>query len=71
MPFKLNLNDVVETKKQHPCGSHRFTITRTGMDFRMKCEGCGKEIWIERPKLEKRIKKVYRQGQEIAINTIK
>ena len=31
-------------------------ITRVGMDFRMKCQTCQKEIWIERPELERRIK---------------
>lgn len=51
---------MVETKKPHPCGSKEFKIVRTGMDFRMECLGCGKEIWISRPKLEKRIKKIQR-----------
>lgn len=67
MPIPLIVGDVVHTKKQHPCGSKSFVIMRTGMDFRMKCEGCGKEIWIERPKLEKRIKQVIRDGQDIPI----
>lgn len=58
MPIKIELNDVVETKKPHPCGSNKFKILRTGMDFRMQCTGCGKEIWISRPKLEKRVKKI-------------
>lgn len=58
MPIKIELNDIVETKKPHPCGSNKFKILRTGMDFRMQCTGCGKEIWISRPKLEKRVKKI-------------
>ncbi len=64
MPIPLIIGDQIETKKQHPCGSKRFTITRVGMDFRMKCTGCGKEIWIPRVKLEKRIKKIIREGVE-------
>ncbi|PIE77320.1 MAG: DUF951 domain-containing protein [Clostridiales bacterium] len=58
----LMIGDEIETKKQHPCGAKKFIITRAGMDFRMKCSGCGKEIWIARVKLEKRIKKITRQG---------
>lgn len=65
MPLHLLINDVVETKKPHPCGGHRFLITRTGMDFRMQCMTCSKEIWIERPKLEKRIKKIFRDNLEV------
>ena len=58
MPMDLNVGDVVETRKPHPCGSNRFEIMRTGIDFRIKCLGCEKQIWITRIKLEKRIKKV-------------
>lgn len=46
MPMKLGVGDVVELKKPHPCGSKAFTITRVGMDFRIRCNGCGHEAWI-------------------------
>jgi len=57
MPLKLNVGDVVELKKPHPCGGNSFTIMRTGMDFRIKCNKCETQIWISRPDLEKRVKK--------------
>jgi len=60
MPMDLRVGDVVETRKQHPCGNNRFEIMRTGMDFRIKCLKCNKQIWITRQNLEKRIKKVER-----------
>lgn len=65
MPYQLMEHDIIVTKKNHPCGSFEFEITRTGMDFRMKCKGCQKELWIPRIKLEKRIKKVIRSGSEL------
>lgn len=58
MPMKLAVGDVVELKKPHPCGSKEFDITRVGMDFRIRCRGCGHEAWIPRVKLEKSIRKV-------------
>lgn len=61
MPMDLKVGDVVETKKTHPCGSSQFEILRVGMDFRIKCLKCEKQIWIERPNLEKRIKKVIKK----------
>ncbi len=64
MPIQLLVNDVVETKKPHPCGGNKFKITRTGMDFRMVCLTCSKELWIERPKLEKRIKRIERSTED-------
>ena len=64
MPLNLCVGDIITTKKKHPCGSFDFEIMRVGIDFRIKCLGCQKQIWIERKNLEKRIKKVSR-GQEI------
>lgn len=58
MPMKLLIGDIVELKKQHPCGSKQWEILRTGMDFRIKCLGCNHQVMLSRPKLEKSIKKV-------------
>ena len=63
MPMKLGVGDVVELKKPHPCGSKAFTITRVGMDFRIRCTGCGREVMLPRAKIEKNIKKVVKPGQ--------
>lgn len=65
MPLKLEVGDQITTKKPHPCGSHSFKIMRIGVDFVIKCDQCGKEIWIPRVKIEKRIKDIYRNGTKI------
>ena len=64
MPMKLGVGDVVELKKPHPCGSKAFTITRVGMDFRIRCTGCGREVMVPRSKCEKNIKKIIREQSE-------
>ena len=56
MDYKIG--DIVEFKKQHPCGSKLWEITRIGVDFKFKCKGCGHIIMVERPKALKLIKKV-------------
>ena len=38
--MEYNIGDVVQTKKQHPCGSKLWEITRVGVDFKLKCLGC-------------------------------
>lgn len=58
MPLKINVGDVLELKKNHPCGGKDFEVMRAGMDFRIKCLTCGTQVWITRPNLEKRIKKI-------------
>ena len=55
---KLSVNDTVELKKSHPCGSKEFKILRVGSDIRMLCCGCGRDMTLGREKLEKAICKV-------------
>ncbi|MDO4552357.1 MAG: DUF951 domain-containing protein [Bacillota bacterium] len=62
MPLKIELGDTVELKKQHPCGGREFEVLRTGMDFRLRCKTCGHQIWLPRPELEKRVKRVVPGG---------
>ncbi len=56
----VRVGDVLELKKEHPCGSKSWTVLRVGMDFRIKCAGCGHELMLPRNKVEKRIKKISR-----------
>lgn len=58
MPMKINVGDVLELKKPHPCGGKSFEVMRAGMDFRLKCQTCGTQIWLDRPNLEKRVRKI-------------
>ena len=55
--MEYEVNDIVETKKQHPCGSKQWKIKRVGIDFKLECLGCGHEIMIDRQKAMKMIKK--------------
>lgn len=63
MPLKLNVGDIVELKKNHPCGGKTFEIMRVGMDFRIKCLQCGSQMRITRPKLEKSIIKTLEKPE--------
>lgn len=38
--MEYHIGDIVRTKKQHPCGSKVWEITRVGVDFKLKCQGC-------------------------------
>ena len=43
--YQYEVGDIVKLKKPHPCGSHEWEILRVGADFRLKCTGCGHEVW--------------------------
>ena len=60
----VRVGDVLELKKEHPCGSKRWQVLRVGMDFKLRCEGCGHELMIPRSKAEKNIRKILRTGEE-------
>ena len=60
----VQVGDIFEMKKPHPCGSRRFLVLRSGMDFKIRCTGCGHEVMVPRVKAEKNIKKIIRQEQD-------
>ena len=63
--IEYQVGDRLKMKKAHPCGGNIFELLRIGMDFRMKCLGCGHEIMVPRLKTEKNVKKVLRDGKEL------
>ena len=56
--MEIKTGDRVVMKKAHPCGSDTFLILRVGMDFRIKCTGCGHEMLLPRRRAERSIKKI-------------
>lgn len=54
----IKVGDRLLMKKKHPCGNDIFTVLRIGMDFKLKCEGCGREVMVPRKSAEKSIKKI-------------
>jgi hypothetical protein len=57
----VQVNDILTMKKNHPCGAKEMLVLRTGMDFRLRCVGCGREFLVPRHKIEKHIKKITRK----------
>ena len=54
-------------KKSHPCGSRQWLVLRTGMDFRLRCTGCGHEVLLPRSKAEKNIRQILRDGTSVPL----
>lgn len=57
----VRVGDRLLMKKNHPCGGNTFEVLRSGMDFRIRCEKCGREVMVPRVKAEKNIKKIIRE----------
>jgi hypothetical protein len=56
--IQYDVGDIVKMKKTHPCGSDLWEILRTGMDFGLKCRGCGRFVMLPRTKFEKMAKAI-------------
>lgn len=52
------LHDILELKKEHPCGSRQWEVLRLGMDIKLRCLGCEHEIMQPRRNIEKMIKRI-------------
>ena len=54
----LRPEDRIQMKKPHPCGGKIFRILRVGSQVRVVCESCGRDMTLDRVKLEKAIKQI-------------
>ena len=54
---KYDVGQIVQTKKQHVCGSKTWKILRVGVDMKLECTGCGRQIMLMQFELNKRIVK--------------
>ena len=56
--MNIQVGNIVKLKKQLPCGSREWEVLRSGADFRLKCCGCGHQIMLARPALEKNVREI-------------
>ena len=59
---EIRLDDIVQMRKLHPCGSDRWKVIRIGADIKIKCLGCNRIVMLDRSVFLKRRKKVLEQG---------
>jgi hypothetical protein len=57
----VRVGDILLMKKNHPCGENRFLVLRTGMDFKIRCLRCSREVMVPRSKAEKNIRQILRE----------
>lgn len=58
MDKNYKLGSIVVMKKQHPCGTNQWEITRVGADIKIKCINCGRSIMLPRIEFNKKLKKI-------------
>ncbi len=58
MKNNYKLNDIVEMKKPHACQTNSWQITRMGVDIKIKCLNCNREVMMDRLEFEKKLKRI-------------
>lgn len=64
MANNYQLNDIVIMKKPHACQTNEWQITRVGVDIKIKCLKCNREIMMDRLEFEKKLKKIIGGSNE-------
>lgn len=64
MKNNYKLNDIVEMKKPHACQTNKWQITRMGVDIKIKCLNCNREIMMDRLEFDKKLKKIIGGNNE-------
>jgi len=60
----IRIDDVVQLRRPHPCGSYQWRVVRLGADIGLKCLGCQHRVLLSRRDFEKRLKKFLERGPE-------
>ena len=58
MEKTYKLLDKVMMKKAHACGTNEWLITRVGVDIKLKCINCNREIMMDRLEFEKKLRRI-------------
>ena len=58
----IYVGDVITTRKLHPCGSAEWTVIRTGADIKIRCNGCGRIVMMDRETFLRRRRTILSRG---------
>jgi hypothetical protein len=59
----LQMDDILQLRKTHPCGEDRWKVIRLGADIKIECLGCGRQIMLPRRKLARGVKRNLSQQE--------
>lgn len=66
--MQYRVGDIVKLKKNHACGQNEWTVLRTGVDIKLECNFCNKQIWLKRVDFNKRVRKIKSLDKFVSIN---
>lgn len=67
-PVPFYIDDVVQLRKPHPCGSFQWVVVRVGADIGLRCLTCRRRVLLPRRVLEKRLRSFISRGPAAPID---
>jgi hypothetical protein len=64
---EFRIGDRLHLRKKHPCGGYQWVVVRLGADIGIRCETCGRRVLLDRPTLERRVKRFLERGPEAPV----
>jgi len=61
-PIEINLGDVVQMRKAHPCGGDTWRVVRLGAEIGIRCITCDRKVLLPRATFERRVKRFLDRG---------
>jgi hypothetical protein len=61
-PIEINLGDLVQMRKQHPCGGDTWRVVRVGAEIGIRCTTCDRKVLLPRSTFERRVKRFLERG---------
>lgn len=61
MPMIINnykVGDILVFKKSHPCGGNMWKVLKYGVDCKLECTTCHRNIILSRVEISKKIKNI-------------
>lgn len=62
-PIDIYLGDVVQMRKQHPCGGDTWRVVRLGAEIGIRCLTCERKVLLPRATFERRVKRFVERGK--------
>jgi len=56
-PADVQIGDIIQTRKVHPCGSDQWRVYRIGADIGLCCLGCERRVMLPFRQFERAMKK--------------
>lgn len=62
-PMDIQIDDVVQMRKPHPCGGDTWRVVRVGAEIGMRCMTCDRKVLLPRSTFERRVKQFIERAQ--------